>query len=54
MYNKVVRGQYGIEVLSMVDLLFIKRAMLRYVHDVNIVRGMGKGISSQLSWWLHR
>ena len=40
-YTRVARGQDGVAVKSMVDLLLVKRDMLRYVQDVRAVRRMG-------------
>ena len=40
-YTRVARGQNGVEVKSMTDLVLVKKDMLRYVEDVRAVRGMG-------------
>ena len=40
-YIRVARGQDGMEVKSMIDLVLVKKDMLRYVQDVRIVIGMG-------------
>ena len=40
-YTRVARGQDGVEVKSMTDLVPVKKDMLRYVPDVRAVRGMG-------------
>ena len=45
-YTRVARGREGVEIKSMIDLVLLKRDMLRYVQDVRAVRGMG-GIRSQ-------
>ena len=42
-YTWVARGQDGVEVKSMIDLLLAKKAMLRYV---KAVRGMGGSLRS--------
>ena len=39
------KGQDGVEVKSMIDLVLVKKEMLRFVQDVRAVRGMGRGIS---------
>ena len=44
-YTRVARGQEGVEVKSMLDLVLVKKNMLRFVQDVRPVRGMGRGIS---------
>ena len=44
-YKRVARGQDGVEVKSMIDLLVVKKAMLRNVQNVREVRGMGRGLS---------
>ena len=44
-YTTVVRGQGGMEVKSKIDLVLVKKDMLRYVQDVRTVRGMGRGLS---------
>ena len=38
-------GRDGVEIKSMIDLVLIKRDMLRYAQDVRAVRGMGCGLS---------
>ena len=37
-YKRVARGQDGVELKSMIDLVLVKRDMLRYVQDVRAVR----------------
>ena len=44
-YTRVARGRDGVEIKSMIDLVLVKRDMLRYVQDVRAVRGMGPGLS---------
>ena len=44
-YTRVARGRDGVEIKSMIDLVLVKRNMLRYVQDVRAVRGMGRGLS---------
>ena len=44
-YTRGARGQDGVEVKGMTDLVLVKKDMLRYVQDVKVVRGMGRGIS---------
>ena len=44
-YISVARGQDGVEVKSMIDLVVVKKYMLRFVQDVRAVRGMGRGTS---------
>ena len=44
-YTRVGRGQDGVEVKSMMDLVMVKRDMLRYVQDVRAVRGIGRDLS---------
>ena len=39
-YTRVPRGQDGIEIKSMIDLVLLKKDMLRYVQDVRAVRGI--------------
>ena len=38
-YTRVGEGQGGVEIKSMIDLVMVKRDMLRYVKDVRVVRG---------------
>ena len=38
-------GQNGEEVKSMVVLVLVKKAMLRYLQDMRTARGMGRGLS---------
>ena len=40
-YTRVARGRDGVEIKSMIDLMLVKKDMLRYVQDVRAVRGMG-------------
>ena len=35
------KGQDRVEVMSMIDLVLVKKDMLFYVQDVRAVRGMG-------------
>ena len=44
-YTRVAKGQGGVEIMSMKDLVLVMRDMLRYVQDVRAVRGMGRGLS---------
>ena len=41
----MARGQDGVKVKNMIDLLLVKRDMLRYVQDVRVMRGMGCDLS---------
>ena len=40
-YTRVAKGQNGVEVKSMIDLVLAKKDNLPYVQDVRAVRGMG-------------
>ena len=42
---RVARGQDGVEVKSMKDLVLVKKDMLRFVQNMRAVRGMGWDIS---------
>ena len=44
-YTKLARGQDGVEIRSMIDLVLVKKDMLHYAEDVRTVRGMGRGLS---------
>ena len=44
-YTRVAEGQGGVKIESIIDLVLVKRDMLRYVQDVRVVRGMGCGLS---------
>ena len=44
MYNWVAKGQDGVEVRSMIDLVLVKKDML---HNVQDVKGMGHGLTDQ-------
>ena len=48
-YTRVAGDKDGVEVKSMIDLVLVKRYMLRYVQDMRTVRGMGRGLSDQVS-----
>ena len=43
-YTRMVRGRGGMEVMSMIDLVLVKRDTLKHVHNVKTVEGMGQGI----------
>ena len=38
--TRLARGQDGVEVENMIDLVLVKRDMLRYVQDVSAMREM--------------
>ena len=40
-YRRVTRGQDGVKVKSMRDLVLVKKDMLCFVQDVRAMRGMG-------------
>ena len=42
----MARGQDGVEVMSMIDLVLMNKDMVCYVQDVRAVRGMGQGLSN--------
>ena len=44
-YTRVARGQDGVEVKSMLDLVLVKKDILLYVQDVREVKGMAHGLS---------
>ena len=44
-YTRVARGRDGVDIKSMIDLVLVKRGMLRYVQDMRVVRRMGRGLS---------
>ena len=44
-YTRVARGQAGVEVKSMIDLMLVEKDMLHFMQDMRSVRGMGRGIS---------
>ena len=39
-YTRVARGQDGVEVKSMIDLVMVKKDMLCHLQDVREVKGM--------------
>ena len=41
----VAKGRDGVEVNIMIDLVLVRKVMLRYVQDVRKVKGMGRGLS---------
>ena len=41
----MARGQEGVEIKSMIDLVLVEWDMLRYMQDVRALRGMGQGLS---------
>ena len=58
-YTRVTRGQEGVEIKSMIDLVLVKRNMLRHVQDVRAMRMMGRNLSDTMlycvksGWWEH-
>ena len=44
-YTRLARGQEGVDVKSIIDLVLVKKDMLRYVQNVRIVGGMERGLS---------
>ena len=40
-YSRVTKGQDGVEIKSMIDMVLVKRDILCYVQDVRAKRGMG-------------
>ena len=40
-YTRVARSPDGVEVMSMMDLVLMKKDTLRFAQDVRAVRGMG-------------
>ena len=44
-YTRVAKGQDGVEIKSMVDLVLVVKDMLRYVQDVRALGVMGRGLS---------
>ena len=44
-YTRMARDQNRVVVKIMIDLVLVKKDMLRYVQDVNAVRGMGRSFS---------
>ena len=45
-YTRVARGQYGVEIKSRIDLVLVKKDMLRDVQDLGTVRGIGRSLSN--------
>ena len=43
-YTRVARCQGGLGAKSMIDLVLVKKDMLRFVTDVKAVRGIGREI----------
>ena len=43
-YTRVTRGQDGVEVKSMIDLVLVKKDMMRYRQNVRVARGLGRGL----------
>ena len=39
-YTRVARGQDGVEVMSMMDIVGVKKDILHYMQNVRAVRGM--------------
>ena len=41
----MARGQDGVEIKSMIDVVLVKKDIVRYVQNVRAVRGMGRSLS---------
>ena len=44
-YTRVARGQDGVEVMTIIDLVLVTKDMLHYVQDEREVRTMGRSLS---------
>ena len=44
-YTKLAKDQDGVEVISLIDMVLMKKDMLCYLQDVRAVGGMGRGLS---------
>ena len=44
-YTRVAKGNDGLEEESMIDVVFVKNDILRYVQDVSVITGIGRGLS---------
>ena len=42
---KVARGQDRVEVMSLIDVVLVKKDLLHYVQNMRVVRGMGHEVS---------
>ena len=42
--HKYTRGQDGVKAKSIIDLVLVKKDMLRYVQDVRAVKVIGRGL----------
>ena len=49
-YRRLARGQYGVEVKSMIDLVLMKEHMLRYVQDMRAMRGWDEASQITMSY----
>ena len=49
-YTRAARGQDGVEIKSMIDLVLVKKDMLKYEQDVRMVRGMECEIRLLRAW----
>ena len=45
-YARVPKGQYRMEIKSMMDLVLVKRDMLQYVQQMRTVRRIGRVLSN--------
>ena len=52
-YASMARGEDGVNVMNMVDLVLVKSCMLWYVQDVRVVRGIILYFV-KLGWWMNR
>ena len=44
-HTRVVRGQHGVDIKNMIDLVLLKNDIMRYVQDVKAVKGMRRDLS---------
>ena len=45
-YTSVAKGQDEVKVMNIIDLVLVKKDILRYVQDVRAVRGMVRSLSN--------
>ena len=43
----MAKGQNGVEVMNMKDLVLVKMDMLHYVHDMRAVKGVGLSLQKR-------
>ena len=48
----MARCKVGVKVMTMIDLVLVKKDMLQYVQDARIVKGIDDGAQTNMSYYV--